>query len=541
MRTVRLQTTAFDGYVNRLLQSANQTERESLYYGYTLHHQYPVLVPIELLFEHVHILGAPGTGKTILGLAPLTTQLIRRNDGPVVVLDLKGDMSLFNTVRWEAETAGRTFKWFTNKPYRSTYVFNPWRQSYLERLTLQEILGLFLLSLNMHHGDDYGRAFFGMKARTLFQDALKEALDLEKSSRRSRRRRADLPESFVDLEAMVRQLARSDEEYRAGEHLVHVLQSLIDFPQLNMSPSQDWRKPAVSHAIHMSEVVHEKQVVYFWLQALMDVTSVAEIARLVLYSALTAAVAYRDETGQKPRVYVIVDEAQHLIAQNIANVLAQAREYCVACILAHQSLSQLNPPGGVDLRELVLSCTSVKQFWSARDPGLKDHISKISGEVAYYSASWDQFKHRVRSGEVGRQYAASHPGEQMYIRISETVGPRLTSQDIEDYSRQPNTSILSIERNAGFSCFQGAFPVHMDWIMSEDEHRRRNLEVAWPDASDETIVTQGVWPTMDGGDDRQGEGHRRGASATKHETTENAIDKLDRIHPKRRQRNKRSR
>ena len=257
----------------------------------------------------------------------------------------------------------------------------------------------------------------------------------------------------------------------------------------------------------------------------------------IRYSALTAAVAYRDETGRKPRVYVIVDEAQHLIAQNIANVLAQAREYCVACILAHQSLSQLNPPGGVDLRELVLSCTSVKQFWSARDPGLKDHISKISGEVAYYSASWDQFKHRVRCGEVGRQYAASHPGEQMYIRISETVGPRLTSQDIEDYSRQPNTSILSIERNAGLSCFQGAFPVHMDWMMSEDEYRRRNLEVEWPAPSDETIVTKGVWPKkVDGGGQEVG-ADGRDATSAEVETAQNTIDQLDRIQQRHRRSN----
>ena len=529
--------SAFDGYVNRLLGSANRTERDSVYYGYTLHHQYPVLAPIELLFEHVHVLGAPGTGKTALGLAPLTTQLIRRNDGPVIVLDLKGDMALFNTVRFEAESTGRTFKWFTNKPYRSTYIFNPWRQAYLERLTLQEILGLFLISLNMHHGDDYGRAYFGMKARSLFQEALKEALDRETSSPRRRRRAAEVPESLADLEAMLRDLARSDEEYRAGEHLVHVLQSLVDFPQLNMSPRRDWREPAVADGIHMPEVVRDKQVIYFWLQALIDVTSVSEIARLALYSVLTAAVDYRDETGQKPRVYVITDEAQHLIAKNIENVLAQAREYCVACILAHQSLSQLNPPGGVDLRELVLNCTSVKQFWSARDPALKDHISKISGEVCYYSASWEQFKHRVLGGNVRRECAASHPGEPMYIRIDEGVGPRLTSQDIEDYSRQPNTSILSIERNAGFSCFQGAFPVHMDWMMSQDEYERRNLEVGWPEASDETIVTKGVWPKLDESAQQVAGPSREDETATEDQTRPNTIDQLDRIERRKRRRN----
>ena len=436
-------------------------------------------------------------------------------------------MALFNTVRLEAEARGRKFKWFTNKPYRSTYIFNPWKQSYLERLTLPEILGLFLLSLNLHHGDDYGRAYFGMKLRTFLQDALKEALDLENDDVGSRNGVG--PESFVDLERMLRELSQSSDEYRQADHLLHVLQSLLDLPQLNMTTGQQAGKAAVENAIHMPEVVREKQVVYFSLQSLMDITTVSEIARLALYSALSAAVAYRDETGSKPRVYLFADEAQILIAQNIANVLAQAREFQVACILAHQTLSQLNPPGGVDLRELVLSCTSIKQFWSARDPNQKDYISKISGEVGYYSASWDQFKHRVQNGEIGRQYAASHPGEQMYIRVSESVGPRLTSQDIEDYSRQPNTSILAIERNAGFSCFQGAFPVHMDWIMSEDAYRHRNLELGWPDDSEETITTQGVWPKRESADSVWPEGtDERNTDNVSSKTVSSKLDEIGR-------------
>ena len=51
----------FDGYVQRLLQSANPVERDSTYWGHTLHHEYPVLVPVPLLFEHVHTLGGTGT------------------------------------------------------------------------------------------------------------------------------------------------------------------------------------------------------------------------------------------------------------------------------------------------------------------------------------------------------------------------------------------------------------------------------------------------------------------------------------------------
>ena len=377
---------AFDGYARRLRESRNRTERRSIYWGYTVNHQYPVLIPLELLFEHAHILGGTGTGKTALGLMPLSVQLVRRNDGPVIVLDLKGDMALFNTVRLEAEAAGRKFKWFTNKPYRSTYIFNPWQQAYLDRMTIQEVLGLFLLSLNMHHGDDYGRGYFTLSSRTLLQVALQG--QSESYRRRNLPPPTSAPESFIALHEEVRRLARNREEHRNGEHLLHVLKSLVDIPQLNLSPNKPDDDAAARHAIHMPEVVRDKQVVYFWLQALTDLTTVSEIARLALYSAVMAALAYREETGKKPRVFLICDEAQNLVAQNVANVLAQAREHGVSCVLAHQSMSQLNPPGGIDLRDLVMSCTTIKQFWSAREPELRDYISKISGEVGYYDASW---------------------------------------------------------------------------------------------------------------------------------------------------------
>ena len=68
----------------------------------------------------MHILGATGSGKTAIGLSTLVPQLIRRGDGAVIVLDCKGDQAFFNTVRIEAERAGSTFKWFTNRLYRST-------------------------------------------------------------------------------------------------------------------------------------------------------------------------------------------------------------------------------------------------------------------------------------------------------------------------------------------------------------------------------------------------------------------------------------
>ena len=91
----------------------------------------------------------------------MARQIIALNRGPLVIFDGKGDIGLFNSVREWAEEVGRTFKWFTNRPFRSTYVFNPWDQRLLKRLTLTDIPGLITQSLNLHHGQDYGRAMFG--------------------------------------------------------------------------------------------------------------------------------------------------------------------------------------------------------------------------------------------------------------------------------------------------------------------------------------------------------------------------------------------
>jgi hypothetical protein len=478
-------------------QSPNQTERETLLIGFNPHHEYPITVDLELLLEHMHITGATGSGKTSLGVIPLIQKLIR-NEEACLILDLKGDNAMFHTAKEEAKKTGRPFKWFTNRPNHATYVFNPFVQEHLKSLTVADVTGFFIASLNMHHGSDYGRAYFSLMARDFLQHALKRSLGMQRSSKgMTAVSPATKPiQNFADLHAVLTELAATDDRYKNASHLASVIRNLADFPQLNMSvgASVDSQKQsAIEQAIHMPDVIAEKQVAYFYLSPAFDVTSVVEMARLAIYAAINAAVAHREKTGKRARIFLICDEAQHIIGQNISNVLAQARSHGVGCILAHQTLSQLNPPGGVDLRDLVLNCTAIKQFWAARDPNTREYISQISGEVTNYNASWSQLKRRVLGGEIGRRFAAGTTDEPLMINVSEQVGPRLSSQDIENYSRQPNTSIMAIHRNEGYSCYDGAFPVVTPWAMSKEEYTRRSHEIPWPKESDETIVVTPDW------------------------------------------------
>lgn len=488
--------TAFDGYVRRIQESQNAQEKNCLFVGFNEAHEYPVLLDSDLLFEHMHMLGATGIGKTALGLATLVIQLIRRGDGPVVVTDCKGDPAFFNTVRRETEKAGRKFKWFTNLPNRSTYVFNPFQQSYLDGLTLLQVVGLFIQSLNLHHGDDYGRAWFSANSRALLKIAFEATLaTLSRDGRRRLTARMPRITSFRDLHEIIELIAKDGEDIEAAKHLCLIIEMLSEFEQLNMSPKQDPRHPAVVNAIHMPEVIREKQVIYFYLVGAIDQTSVAEIGRLGLYSLLTAAMAHQEQTGKAPRCYFIADEAQMLIAQNIANVLAQARSYGVACILSHQSMSQLSPPGGVDLTELVQNCTSVKQYFSAREPRTMQYISDVSGQVAYYNQSWQQSLQDVADEQIRVTRATAASVEELpVVGISEIVGPRMQAQDIQDVNFDPNLSVLTIERGQGLTQFQGAFAMRTNFPIEKAEFEHRRDDIPWPTSITDTITVNTAWP-----------------------------------------------
>lgn len=488
--------TAFDGYVRRIQESQEPLERKCLFLGFNAAHEYPVLLDSDLLFEHLHMLGATGIGKTALGLATLVVQLIRRGDGSVVVVDCKGDPAFFNTVRLEAEKSGRKFKWFTNQPDHSTYVFNPFQQAYLDRLTLLQVVGLFIQSLNLHHGDDYGRAWFSSVSRALLKLALEVTRPrVQRHSGRTTAAKFPRITSFRDLHETIRLLAKDGDEFEAARHLCLIIEMLSEFEQLNLSSRHDPQHPAVQNAIHMPEVIRDKQVIYFHLVGAIDQTSVSEVARMAMYSLLTAAMAHREQTGETPRCYFIADEAQLLVAQNIQNVLAQARSYGVACILAHQSMSQLHPPGAVDLSELVLNCTTVKQYFSARDPKTMRYISDVSGQVGYFQKSWNQTPLSVARDRVSIAFAARRSSEEApLIGITELTAPRLSAQDIQDVNFDPNQSVLIIERGSGLSQFQGAFPMRTDWPIAQSEFLRRRDQLPWPAASDETMTIDSGWP-----------------------------------------------
>ncbi len=472
--------TAFDGYTDRLRNSRNTDEQASIWIGFHQTFGFPILVPSKLIGEHMQILGGSGAGKTGLGVTTLVGQLIKKNEGPVIVIDAKGDPALFQCAKQWTEEENRKFKWFTTASGKSTYVFNPFAQSHLKSHTLSELVGLQLLSMNLFHGSGYGRSWFTAASKAALTDALKGTKEKQ-------------PDSFVEFMRHLDAIVADDSEHASAKHLQFMMRTMAEFTQLNAIQDAKSSSEVINNAIQMDEVVNKNQVVYFSFESILDPMSTGEISRIVLYNAISAAKEYKERTGKPPVVSIVVDEAQNVIAANLEVVVEQARSHGVALVLCHHTREQLKKPGGDDLRHLVDSCTCVKQFFSARSPEAKKHLAEISGEVGYYSATWKQFVHRVLDGQVTMGRAVAFDSDPAMTDVSVQAGPRLTPNEIEDVSMSENGCILSINRRFGTAQFKGAFPIHVDYAISPDKYKNY-METRWPPRSDETLSPGSFWP-----------------------------------------------
>jgi hypothetical protein len=300
-------------------------------------------------------------------------------------------------------------------------------------------------------------------------------------------------QSFRDLHRILRDLSNDSDEFKAAQHLALIVECLCDFDQINIAPGTSNENDALAGAIFMPEVIEKKQVVYFFLAGSLDNVAVAEIARLAMYSLYTAAIDYRERHGHEPRVYTIWDEAQIMVSKNIEYVLTQARSAGIACILAHQAMSQLNPPGGVDLRDLVIQCTQLKQIFGARDPWLLDYISRTSGTTKYYRRGYDLAVGDVLGGCVDPARTCADRDGERRIRVQEYTGPRLSNQDILAATADPNVSLMSIGHPSSLCPFQGWFPMYTDWPVHIETHKYYERH-PWPKKTPETIVTKRLWP-----------------------------------------------
>jgi hypothetical protein len=465
--------------------SPNALAREHLFLGYHYHALYPVLVHSKLLWEHMHILGASGSGKTSRGLLPLITQLVERNDGAVIVLDLKGDNLLFQGTR---AVAGMRFKHFTNMINRSTHLFNPFNQLRSGTISINQFCEIVLGALRLNHGDGYGRSYYSRMARLWLADIMLTHPGIQ---------------SFHDL---YQHLKKRPPKGPAGQdarmlreecfELISVIHSLSTVEALNWQNIPNASAAPLAAQIYLPEVLAKKEVVYFNLPDSQESFTVREIANLVLFSTFEAA---RASVGSGQRIYLIIDEFQNIASRAFERIVREARGFNMTVILSHQSLADLETIDAPELESVVQQNTQVKQFFSATEPRLQQYLLDCAGQTLgiQYGFTRRGVVNKIRMRDwvqegtepertTGRWILEDQKLEDS-MTATEVVIPRMNLNDILQYSSSPDTSIVLFGRDSGFTAYGGHwFAIRSPYSLALAE--KELLEsLPWPNQTSETI------------------------------------------------------
>ena len=440
--------TTWDNRIERMMWSDDELETEHFYLGTSIEGDFPVLLHQDILYRHGHILGDTGSRKTSIGIAPLVTQLIDRGTNSVVIIDLKGDRTLFNAAKDEAAAAGLPFKWFTNKVGESSFVFNPLAQTHLPRLTTDQLTQGILQALELEHGEGYGRGHF-----TALNDAVLGAY-----LRRYRRHIGSFAEldSYVSDRNVYRTISTDEEDWRHVRQLVNLVEKVANLGPMNVTAAEARDKPRViEEQIDMPSVLRTPQVVYFFLSSSLDPRTVSPIAKLAMF-ALLGASEFR--SGVEPRTFVFIDEFQRVISEAMTLFFEQARSKGLHFILANQALSQLNAKG-VDITGVIDSCTGFKQSFRASDEANIKRIIENSGEAVYHDVSWSRIVRDAYDQQTPHLLSLAHAlrwhSGETSVNVKEETGPRIERNTLIEASAMPLASFVHFTEGSGYTQYSG--------------------------------------------------------------------------------------
>lgn len=494
--TNHLQTTLPDGSVIKandhiFLGVASEPEGDDDRYKAIFLHR-------PILEQHIHILGGTGSGKTSLGVMPIIIQLIRgyaqpdpktggikpSDKQPIVIFDVKGDLALFHTARKEAEDRGQEFLFFNVDSTKASYYFNPFQVLRQHGATPSEQAHQLMDALSLNHGEQYGGSYFTRMNRQPLLQMLRKGT----------------PQSFRDL---YNQLKGDAKKRKQAEELFAALEGLIDYPQLYTTKEQEEKQPET--IIDFDRMFDRNQVVYFWLTAPTQSQAIREIGKLAIYSFFMTAIK-RHAAGKRKQSYLIIDEFQRLIGENLAQLVEQARGFGIGAILANQNISQLDTRDG-KLWSLVNSNVRASLHFGSGDPDEKKLLSEMSGEIIDYlssvTATEGLTKGRSEAHSSGVTSTSGSSGfssvstsgttsgttESESSSISESVAdtreefyrPRFRLEDLNGWFNDDRNFLFWVRRGSGLSNFRG-LPVKVEGIYTIDEltYKKREL-LPWPD------------------------------------------------------------
>lgn len=359
--------------VERKEASADRAIRSSLFVGLDRDTAAPVFIPRNVLADgHYHICGRTGSGKTASALASIALQVLREDKyvprdrrSPLVVLDLKGDLALFNTVRTAAREAGRPFRFLSTRPGDDYHFFDPFQMFRLGTVEPLQLASGFVRAFSLDYGLIYGGLYFTQMNVAILLDAVKEMMALQNQPTVGRLSRI--------LTNMARKASNKD-----AKHIYTCLRFLSELPQTNI----DLHQAVPVDQIDMLRVLEDCEVVYVSLPLDAEAPTLRQVASLILYTLSAAAIERRSLGKPDREAFVLVDEFYHIAGKSFGEFLSTVRERNIRMVLANQARSQLKAHD-VNLPDVVQANVSVTQAFTLLPEELEYFAAESGQKVAY--------------------------------------------------------------------------------------------------------------------------------------------------------------
>lgn len=449
---IRNRVQAWHAIIRKMRQSRNPIERDSVLLGYVADDRSPVMTHRDLSFQHLHVLGATGTNKSSMGLAPLIEQLVSFGDASVIVIDLKGDSP---ELYYAAQAAVQAFRPETKMQFFSlenktrTHIFNPFLTRGWTDLGLSERDDILATCCGLVYGFDYGKGFFTSCNAAVIHAANLANPDAMSFRQLSREVNALLSDETQGLLPELR---------KSGIHAQAVIQRLACYDSMNATPGNALSAEALDNRIELVDYFQQPHVGYFRLPSTTSSIGAPAIARLVLYFLIIAA----RMAPRNTKVHVIIDEFQRVGSQGLDHMLQLARSHDIGLVLANQSMSDLysNSPA---VFHAVSGCCGIRQWFSVNSREDIETLSILMGTREEVKVT-----HTVGRDQSSRSYTTEHV-------------PRARVTDLHTISENRNLSVVQvIGSNDGYGRYNGIpFVSYNDYHITPEEFARRK-KLPWP-------------------------------------------------------------
>jgi len=449
--------------LDRLDHSANTHERESLWIGTVSYDQSPILYPTSKLFTHSWVVGSSGSGKTAWIMA-LVDQIIYRTDIQVIVVDCKAHNSELLPVMQRAADA-RTqntgirvpVKYFTLKEGRATFLLDMFSQTWWKNLPTPQRTGTILSALSLNYATVYGASYF--------RDAAYEftAFVLDRNPNVT---------SWGELVTRMQDAIRFAKEpwelskrcKEDGEHIVWIVKRLASLSALN-------NQSGLPQSVRDNAIDFSNGHYYFALNARENGLITGEVGRLITACVLASSYA---KTGR--RTLLVLDEWQLMVTRELEELLTQARDLGVGCVLANQNAAQLKT-SDVDLIPIVEGNTSLQAWMKVTDVVGREQLRRLGGQ------------------EVDVLVIKRHTrGEEPSYSFSETLQDRVNSNLVSEISSDSSQFLLRLTDNAGLACYGDLVFAAKSMFNQTASQYKAACSAPWPTPTIETLVNQNAVP-----------------------------------------------